>query len=170
MRRWWSTGDWPSSRPVRSQRSDEPTLTPSSASGSAETLPGLALGTPAFMSPEQAAGQLDRLGPRQRRLQPGATFYCLLTGNSPFEGDLAEVIRDVQRGDFRSPSALDPALDRALEAICLKAMARDPVDRYGSCRSLAEDIERWMADEPVMAWASRSPAEFAGGGGEIERR
>ena len=47
---------------------------------------------------------------------------------------------------------LDPAIDRALEAVCLKAMATKPEDRYGSCRALADDIERWMADEPVTAW------------------
>ena len=60
---------------------------PSSASGSAETLPGSALGTPAYMSPEQAAGDLERVGPRTDVYGLGATLYCLLTGKPPIEGD-----------------------------------------------------------------------------------
>jgi superkiller protein 3 len=58
----------------------------------------------------------------------------------------------VQQGDVRPPRAIVPTIDRALEAVCLKAMALKPEDRYGSCRALSEDIERWMADEPVSAW------------------
>jgi tetratricopeptide (TPR) repeat protein/tRNA A-37 threonylcarbamoyl transferase component Bud32 len=132
--------------------SSERMLMPSSASGSAETLPGCALGTPAHMSPEQAEGQLDRLGPHTDVYSLGATLYCLLTGVPPFEGDALDVIPRVQRGDFRPPRALDPAIDPALEAVCRKAMALRLEDRYGSCRALAEDLERWMADEPVSAW------------------
>ncbi|QDV32309.1 serine/threonine-protein kinase [Tautonia plasticadhaerens] len=131
----------------------ERTLVLSSASGSAETLPGSALGTPAYMSPEQAAGDLDRLGPRSDIYSLGATLYCLLTGKPPFEGDdLGAVLRRVRQGDFPPPRALDPTLDPALEAICLKAMAREPGERYASCRALAEDLDRWAADEPVTAW------------------
>jgi eukaryotic-like serine/threonine-protein kinase len=131
----------------------ERTLVPSSASGSSETLPGSAMGTPAYMSPEQAAGDLDRLGPRSDVYSLGATLYCLLTGKPPFEGvDVGEVLREVQKGEFVRPSQLDRALDKALEAVCLKAMANGPEERYGTCRSLADDVERWMADEPVSAW------------------
>jgi serine/threonine-protein kinase len=130
----------------------ERTLRPSSASGSAETLSGSALGTPAYMSPEQAQGDLEHLGPRSDVYSLGATLYCLLTGEPPFTGDAVDVIPRVQRGDFRPPRAVDPAIDPALEGICLKAMALKPQDRYGSCRALAEDVERWMADEPVSAW------------------
>ena len=131
----------------------ERTLVPSSASGSAETLPGSALGTPAYMSPEQARGDLDRLGPRSDVYALGATLYCLLTGRPPFEGeDIGEVLRKVQRGEFAPPRQLDPSIDPALEAVCLKAMATKPEDRYATSRDLADDIERWMADEPVTAW------------------
>jgi serine/threonine-protein kinase len=105
------------------------------------------------MSPEQARGELDRLGPRSDVYSLGATLYCLLTGRPTFEGDdLGELLRKVQQGDFPPPRQLDPSLDRALEAVCLKAMATRAEDRYASCRALAEDIERWMADEPVSAW------------------
>ena len=132
---------------------EERTLVPSSASGSAETLPGSALGTPAYMSPEQARGDLDQLGSRSDVYSLGATLHCLLTGKPPQEGDdIGEVLRRVQRGEFTPPRQLDPAIDKALEAVCLKAMAAKPEDRYASCRALADDIERWMADEPVAAW------------------
>jgi serine/threonine-protein kinase len=132
---------------------DERTLIPSSASGSAETLPGSALGTPAFMSPEQAAGDLDRLGPRSDVYALGATLYCLLTGKPPFEGnDPGAILSGVQQGDFLPPRAVDPTIDRALEVVCIKAMANRPEDRYASCRALADDVERWAADEPVFAW------------------
>jgi serine/threonine-protein kinase len=133
--------------------SDERILIPSSSSGSAETLPGSALGTPAYMSPEQAAGDLEHLGPRSDVYSLGATLYCLLTGRQPFESDdMGMVLRAVQKGDFPPPRRLDPSLDPALEAVCLKAMALRPEDRYPSPRALAEDIERWTADEPITAW------------------
>ena len=133
--------------------SGERPLVPSPASGSSETLPGSALGTPAYMSPEQARGELDRLGPRSDVYSLGATLYCLLTGKPPVESDdIGEVLRHVQRGDFPPPRKLDTSIDRALEAICLKAMALEPDNRYGSCKALADDVEHWMADQPVAAW------------------
>jgi serine/threonine-protein kinase len=132
---------------------DERPLTPSSASGSAETLPGSVLGTPAYMSPEQAEGELDRLDARSDVYGLGATLYCLLTGKPPFEGDDAvATVRAVRQGEFPRPRGLDRTIDAALEAVCLRAMARWPQDRYPTPRALAEDLERWAADEPVSAW------------------
>jgi serine/threonine-protein kinase len=151
-------------------------LIPSSASGSAETLPGSALGTPAYMSPEQASGDLEHLGPRSDVYSLGATLYCLLTGKPPHEGDdVGELLRRVQGGDFSRPLQLDSSIDRPLEAVCLKAMATNPADRYPSCRAIADDIERWMADEPVTAyheplshrarrWAKRNRTAVTGTG------
>jgi eukaryotic-like serine/threonine-protein kinase len=131
----------------------ERTLVPSSASSGAETLPGSALGTPTYMSPEQAAGDLEHLGPQSDVYSLGAILYCLLTGKPPLEGDdIGELLRRAQRGEVTPPRQLDPSIDKALEAICLKAMATRSEDRYVSCRELAEDVERWMADEPVAAW------------------
>ena len=130
----------------------ERTLVPSSSSGVAETLAGSVVGTPAYMSPEQAAGDLDRLGPRSDVYSLGAMLYCLLTGKPPFEGDdLGAMLRAVQRGEFPAPRSVDPSIDPALEAVCQKAMAADPEGRYASPRELADDVERWTADEPVSA-------------------
>jgi tetratricopeptide (TPR) repeat protein/tRNA A-37 threonylcarbamoyl transferase component Bud32 len=130
----------------------EQTIAPSSG-GSSETLPGSALGTPAYMSPEQARGDLNGLGPRSDVYSLGATLYCLLTGKPPFESDdIGGILRAVQEAQFPRPSQRDPSLDKALEAVCLKAMATDPTDRYPTPKALADDLERWMADEPVTAW------------------
>jgi eukaryotic-like serine/threonine-protein kinase len=130
----------------------EQTIAPSS-SGSSETLPGSALGTPAYMSPEQARGDLTHVSPRSDIYSLGATLYCLLTGKPPYEGeDVGAILNAAQAGRFPRPSAIDPSLDKALEAVCSKAMALGPEDRYASPRLLADDIERWMADEPVTAF------------------
>jgi serine/threonine-protein kinase len=135
----------------------EATIAPSS-SVSSETLPGSALGTPAYMSPEQARGELERLGARSDIYSLGATLYCVLTGRPPFEGeDVGAILHSVELGQFPRPSRIDPGLDRALEAICLKAMAATPEDRYASPRALADDLDRWMADEPVTAWREPLP-------------
>ena len=148
--------DWGLAKPLGKSDpaydSGERTLIPSAASGSAETLPGLAMGTPSYMSPEQAAGELDRLGPRSDVYSLGATLYCLLTGKAPFAGDRFEILHNIERGEFSAPRQLDPLIDPALEAVCLKAMAQQPEDRYATCRALADDVERWTADEPVTAY------------------
>src|SRR5262249_51945575 len=81
----------------------------------------------------------------------GATLYYLLTGRPPFEGEVDDVLRAVQRGAFAPPSQPGRQIDRSLEAVCLKAMSLDPDDRYPSPKSLAEDVARWLADEPVLA-------------------
>ncbi len=114
------------------------------------------MGTPAFMSPEQARGDLDHLGPPSDVYALGATLYCLLTGKPPFIGeDLRKVLAEVKAGEFSRPRKLDASIDKALEAVCLKAMALAPQDRYGTPRSLADDIEHWLADEPVKAYPER---------------
>jgi len=144
----------PVDRPEAATDLDEHTLRPSAASGSAETQAGSAIGTPQFMSPEQAAGRLDLLGPASDVYSLGATLYCLLTGKPPFEGkDIGALLRQVQRGEFPRPRQQKPDVPAPLEAICLKAMALETKDRYGSPRALADDIEHWLADEPVSAAA-----------------
>ncbi|MBX3433944.1 MAG: serine/threonine protein kinase [Pirellulales bacterium] len=130
----------------------EPLLTPSGSAGSAPTQMGSAVGTPAFMSPEQAAGRLDELGPASDVYSLGATLYVLLTGRAPQEdNDLGVVLQRVQRGEFPAPRSVKPVIPRALEAICLKAMAVRPAERYSSPQAMADDLEAWLADEPVAA-------------------
>ena len=133
--------------------SPEAPLRPESGREADLTQTGSALGTPQYMSPEQAAGDPRRLGPRSDVYNLGATLYCLLTGQAPFAAEhILGVLDDVRAGAFPPPRRLDPTVDRALEAVCLKAMALKPEDRYATPRELAEDVERWMADESVSAW------------------
>ena len=150
--------DWGLAKPLgRAGPGSQPgerMLIPSSAGASAETLPGEAMGTPAYMSPEQAEGNLEALGPRSDVYSLGATLYYLLTGKPPLEGDdLGALLRAVQKGAIPRPRRVEPSIDRALEAVCLKAMALKPDDRYATPRALAEDVERWLADQPVLAYA-----------------
>ncbi|HEX8199814.1 MAG TPA: tetratricopeptide repeat-containing protein kinase family protein, partial [Isosphaeraceae bacterium] len=123
---------------------------------------GPRIGTPQYMSPEQAAGELDRIGPASDIYSLGATLYALLTGREPFpDRDSATVLRKVQRGEFPPPRRIDPRVPPALEAVCLKAMTLRPEDRYGSARALAEEIEHWLGDEPVAAYREPWPARQA---------
>jgi WD40 repeat protein/tetratricopeptide (TPR) repeat protein/tRNA A-37 threonylcarbamoyl transferase component Bud32 len=138
----------------------EETLRPSSGSAVAATQAGKALGTWAYMSPEQARGELDRLGPTSDVYSLGATLYHLLTGQAPFAGVTeAEIQARVIAGEFVPPCQAHSAVPAALDAVCRKAMAREPGARYDSPRALADDIEHWLADEPVSAlpesWSRR---------------
>jgi serine/threonine-protein kinase len=158
--------DWglakPTGRGVKEGGGVEETLRPASAADSAPTRLGSVLGTPGYMSPEQAAGRLEELGPASDVYSLGATLYCLLTGKAPFEGrDVGEVLRKVQKGEFPPPRQVKREVPPALEAVCLKAMALRPQDRYPTARALADDIEKWLADEPVSAW--REPLRLRAG-------
>jgi serine/threonine-protein kinase len=149
-------------RPAGSDGASEGTLRPPSAEGSTPTQVGAAVGTPSYMSPEQAAGKLEELGPASDVYSLGATLYCLLTGRAPFAGkDTGEVLRQVQAGAFAPPRQVQRRVPAALEAVCLKAMALRPADRYGSARALADEVEHWLADEPVAAHREPWPARLA---------
>jgi eukaryotic-like serine/threonine-protein kinase len=120
--------------------------------GSQPTRMGMLIGTPAFMSPEQAAGRLDLISPATDVYSLGATLYAVLVGKNPFtEAELGKLLGHVQHGDFPRPNAVNKSVPAGLEAICLKAMSLAPEARYASPRLLADDIERWLADEPVSA-------------------
>ena len=122
---------------------------------------GHVLGTPSFMSPEQAAGRWKDVGPATDIYSLGATLYALLTGTSPFpETNPAGLLTQIQEGQFSPPQKRNRNTPRALDAICRKAMALRPEDRYGTAQDLARDVERYLADEPVSAfrepWQIRS--------------
>ena len=125
-------------------------LRPRSGSGTAMTRLGSVIGTPQFMSPEQASGEVERLGPASDIYSLGATLYCLLVGEAPSRR--SDATTKVREGQIPTPRQVRRDIPKALEAICLKAMAPRPEDRYPSARALADDIERWLADEPVSVY------------------
>jgi serine/threonine-protein kinase len=132
---------------------EEQPVRPAAAEQSAATQLGRVVGTPAYMSPEQASGRIDLLGPATDIYALGATLYHLLTGTAPFSFASSEsILANVQMGLFRTPRNVKPNVPRALEAVCLKAMARRADERYASARAVADDIERYLADEPVAAY------------------
>jgi len=141
-------------RPEEQERAGaaEKMLHPASGSGSAATQMGSVVGTPAFMSPEQAEGRLDQLGPATDVYSLGAILYCILVGHPPFRGtDISLLLSRVREGEFVRPRQMKRRVPAPLEAVCVKAMALAPQDRYATAAALAEDIERWLADEPVSA-------------------
>jgi WD40 repeat protein len=165
-------------RTEQNPSSGETALSPEVGNGSAPTQIGSAIGTPAFMSPEQAAGNLDALGPSADVYSLGATLYCLLTGKTPFyqnnAEDIFQLLERVKRGKFERPKDVYSGIPASLEAICMKAMSNRPNDRYTSPSKLADDIEHWLADEPIGAWpepplhrlrrwARKNPAIVTGG-------
>jgi WD40 repeat protein len=111
---------------------------------------GALVGTPAYMPPEQAKG--ERCDERSDVYALGATLYHLLCGRPPYDGDSAVVVLGQQlRDEPVSPRRLNPRVERELEMIVLKAMARDPGHRYQSAGALAEDLRRSVAGEPILA-------------------
>jgi len=132
----------------------EATLQPQSGgSNESETQMGSAVGTPAYMSPEQAAGRWNVIDHRSDIYGLGAVLYAVLTGKAPIEkGDWPAMNQKIQRGQIARPTKVKEGVSRVLEAICLKAMTVEPAGRYPSAVALAADIEHWLADEPVNAF------------------
>ena len=129
------------------------------SSSATATQPGTIAGTVPFMSPEQAAGAVDDLTPVSDVYGLGAVLYCLVAGRPPFvQRDLHLLLKAVIGGAIRPPRQVKPSVPRELEAICLKAMALRPEDRYGSAKELAAEVEHWLADEPVTAYREPLPA------------
>jgi hypothetical protein len=158
--------DWglakPFDRDEIARASGEETLEPKYGKSGDQTQLGEACGTPAYMSPEQAAGLWGIVGPASDIFSLGATLYYLLTGQAAMpDQSREEVLFKAQRGEFLPPRQVKKDLPRPLEAICLKAMAFDRSRRYATAQDLASDIENWLADEPVAAHAESWPRRLA---------
>ncbi len=137
------------------------------------TQAGTAVGTPAYMAPEQAAGEIDKVGPKADVYALGTTLYVILTGHAPFAGKTtAEVLDAVRRGAYTPAASASAECPKPLDAIARKAMALRQEDRYATALDLAADVERWLSDEPVSCyrdpvlarlarWARRHPARVA---------
>jgi serine/threonine protein kinase/tetratricopeptide (TPR) repeat protein len=135
-----------------------------------QTRAGTIMGTPSYMPPEQATGDSKAMGPLVDVYAVGAILYETLTGRPPFRGaSVLETLDMVRKQEPVPPCRLQPNLPRDLETISLKCLEKDPKRRYESARELADDLERYLNGEPIVArpvaawerglkWARRRPA------------
>jgi WD40 repeat protein/serine/threonine protein kinase len=134
-----------------------------------QTQMGQIIGTPEYMPPEQAKGESERVGPVSDVYALGAILYEALTGQPPFQGKtVREILKKVQNDEPVPPRRLAAKVPADLETACLKALRKDPEDRYATAQEFADELDRYLHDEPVRArrlsrvekicrWCRRNP-------------
>ena len=132
------------------------------------TQEGAVLGTPAYMSPEQASGRKEEVLPASDQYSLGMVLYEMLCGEVAFRGPVGFVSSQQIHQEPEAPHKRRAGVPRDLETICLKALAKDPQQRYENCQAMADDLRRWLDDEPIQArrmgpmeravrWVRRNP-------------
>ena len=147
--------DWGLAKPLAASTLEEPWIVDDEPQAG-QTMTGTVVGTPAYMAPEQASGADARVGPRSDQYALGAMLYRILTGQRPFEDGLADSetrkwISAVRDGKPTPVQDLAPQAPDEVVAICVKAMARDPADRYESVRAMAADLRAYLELRTVSA-------------------
>ncbi len=151
--------DWGIAKVLGTEESDDPTRTVAAVApmhplpDAASTLSGTVLGTPAYMAPEQARGDIDAVDERTDVHGLGAILYELLAGRPPFAGgDVAEVLANVVGTTPAAPGSVAAGVPRALEAVCMKCLAKKPEDRFAGPKEIAGEVQRYLADEPLSTY------------------